>query len=83
MRVNPNFLFDFVGVHLVRLCMVYKSVHNQRIISNVVLLLSLSPGLMINELHRWPPKSLFNDLLHYSDVGAEPRLTLSMFSCLF
>jgi len=58
-------------------------VHHQSVISNVVLSLSHSSVLKINELQRWPPKSLFNVILHFSDSCIALRLTLLMFSCLF
>ena len=58
-------------------------VHHQRILSNVVLPLSHSIILRINEFQRRPHKSLFNDILHYSDACIELRLTLSTFLCLF
>jgi len=46
-------------------------VHHKRIINNVVLALSQSSILKINELQRRPPKSLFNDILHYNDACTE------------
>jgi len=58
-------------------------VHHQRITSNVVLSLSHSSALKINESQRRLPKSLSNAILYYCDAGTELRLTLSMFSCLF
>ena len=43
-------------------------VHHQRIRSNVILLFFLFFLLKLNELQRLPPKSLLNDILHYSDA---------------
>ena len=58
-------------------------VHHQRIISNVILLLSPSSILNSNELQRQSPTSLFNDILHYSNVCTELRLTFQCFHVCF
>jgi len=49
----------------------------------VILLLSPSFVLKSNELRWRPPKSLFCDILHYTDAFTELWLILSMFSYLF
>ena len=61
-----SFPIDLAGVHLVRLWMVCKEF--TFIIIRNVLLLSLSSVLILNELQRRSPKSLFNDILHCSDA---------------
>jgi len=58
-------------------------VQYQRIMSKVISLFSPSFVLKSHELQRRLPKSLFNDILHYSDACTELRLTLSVSSCLF
>ena len=50
---------------------------------HIVLSLSLSSILKLNELQRGQPKSLFNYVLHYSDACTEPQLTLSICSGSF
>jgi len=60
-QFKPSFPVSLVGVHQVD-CVLPMWVHHQRIISNVVLSLSLSFVLKLNELHRWPPKPLSNDV---------------------
>ena len=82
-RVNPSFPVGLVGVHLVRLCIVNVGFHHQRTMNNVVLSLSHSSALKLNELQRQLPKLLFNVILHYSDVCLELQLTFLMCACFF